>query len=257
MPMPWAARQWIARLLVLLADENAEPREREQQLRREQTGLREWITDLEAERDRLAVHGDRLEQANARLRECIEALRRTAKRQAAPFSRDTPIANPNRPGRKVGAAHGRHGHRQPPHPSRSTGWWWSGCRLAVPAAAASWSASASRPRMSRSCPHRGRSASATTSRSAVAARVAGGSSPATPGRPPMRWARRAANLALGRWRWRRGCPRAWGSRPPQTNSERLIGEKVPPAGVQLEHCRREVHRPGGIPRSRRKATFCG
>src|SRR6266487_1696040 len=65
MPMPWAARQWIARL-----------------------------------------------------RECIEALRRTAKRQAAPFSRDTPIANPNRPGRKVGAAHGRHGHRQPPPPEQ-------------------------------------------------------------------------------------------------------------------------------------------
>jgi len=50
--------------------------------------------------------------------ECIEALRRTAKRQAAPFSRDTPIANPNRPGRKVGAAHGRHGHRQPPPPEQ-------------------------------------------------------------------------------------------------------------------------------------------
>jgi len=39
MPMPWAARQWIARLLVLLADENAELRECEQQLRREQAGV--------------------------------------------------------------------------------------------------------------------------------------------------------------------------------------------------------------------------
>lgn len=116
--MPVAWRQWTAQLLVLLADENATLREHEQQLRREQAQLRERIEDLEAERDRLAEQGERLEQANGRLRERVEALRRVAKRQAAPFSRDDPSPNPNRAGRKPGAAHGRHGHRQPPQPQQ-------------------------------------------------------------------------------------------------------------------------------------------
>jgi transposase len=48
------------------------------------------------------------------LRAEVEALRRAAKRQAAPFSRGDPKPNPKRAGRKSGAAHGRHAHRQPP-----------------------------------------------------------------------------------------------------------------------------------------------
>jgi len=129
---PVPLRQRVARLLVLLAEENAALREQEQRLRREQAELRERIGELgreqaelrerigglEAERDRLAGQSQRLEQANARLREQVEALRRRAKRQAAPFSRDEPALSPKRSGRKAGAAHGRHGHRQPPAPEQ-------------------------------------------------------------------------------------------------------------------------------------------
>ena len=41
-----------------------------------------------------------------------------AKRQAAPFSKGPPKRQPKKPGRKRGAAHGRHGHRPPPAPGR-------------------------------------------------------------------------------------------------------------------------------------------
>ncbi len=102
------------RRVALLEDENATLRKRGQRLEREQQQFRERIGELEAERTRLQAERDRLEEANARLRERVEALRRAAKRQAAPFSRNDPAANPKRCGRKPGAAHGRHGHRQPP-----------------------------------------------------------------------------------------------------------------------------------------------
>ena len=111
--------------IALLEDENAALQDRglqlegeQRRLEREQRRLRERIDDLEAERDRLQAESERLEQANARLRDQVEALRRAAKRQAAPFSRDDPTPHPKRAGRKVGAAHGRHEHRQPPAPER-------------------------------------------------------------------------------------------------------------------------------------------
>jgi transposase len=104
---------WCQRI-ALLEDENAALRDREQQLEREQRQLRERIGRLEAERERLQAEGERLQGVNARLREQVEALRRAAKRQAAPFSRGDPKPNPRRAGRKPGAAHGRHAHRQPP-----------------------------------------------------------------------------------------------------------------------------------------------
>jgi transposase len=113
-PVPVPLRQRVAELLVLLAEENAELREAEQRLRREQAQLRERVGELQAERDRLAEQAERLEQTNARLREQVEALRRAGRRQAAPFSRDDPTSTPKRAGRRPGAAHGRHGHRQPP-----------------------------------------------------------------------------------------------------------------------------------------------
>jgi transposase len=52
---------------------------------------------------------------NHRLREDLEAAQRAAKRQAAPFSRGKPNPNPQRPGRKSGAAHGPHHHRTIPN----------------------------------------------------------------------------------------------------------------------------------------------
>lgn len=64
-----------------------------------------------AERDRrIAVLEKRVAELVARL----EAVERTAKRQAAPFSKGPPKAKPEKPGRKSGAEHGTHGHRPPP-----------------------------------------------------------------------------------------------------------------------------------------------
>jgi len=44
----------------------------------------------------------------------LEESRRSGKRQAAPFSKGGPNAEPARPGRKKGELHGRHGHRLAP-----------------------------------------------------------------------------------------------------------------------------------------------
>jgi transposase len=50
----------------------------------------------------------------ADLEKLLEQSRRSGKRQAAPFSKGEPKAQPARPGRKSGKAHGRHGHRMAP-----------------------------------------------------------------------------------------------------------------------------------------------
>jgi transposase len=69
--------------------------------------LREDLVRSENERQRLR-------RDNERLREELEMARRRANRQAAPFSRGLPKANPARPGRKAGAAYGRKAHRPRP-----------------------------------------------------------------------------------------------------------------------------------------------
>jgi transposase len=71
---------------------------------------------LEVELAERAREIDRLKTENASLRAKLDEARRAAKRQAAPFSGEqrTPTAERKRPGRKPGAAHGRHGHRQAP-----------------------------------------------------------------------------------------------------------------------------------------------
>jgi transposase len=83
--------------------------------------LRELQAEIErlrlllAERDRLL---DQLQQTNRDLQQRLEAAERTAKRQAAPFSRGMPNPNPKRPGRKPGDQHGAHSHRPPPPPAQ-------------------------------------------------------------------------------------------------------------------------------------------
>jgi transposase len=104
--------------LARLAEENAALRQEQQRLEREHERLEGERQRLGEENDRLRVEGERLREQNERLRGEVEELRRAAKRQAAPFSRDDPKPHPKRAGRKVGAAHGRHGHRQPPEPER-------------------------------------------------------------------------------------------------------------------------------------------
>ncbi|MDY3558366.1 hypothetical protein R5W23_005394 [Gemmata sp. JC673] len=50
-------------------------------------------------------------------RKLQEAVR-AGKRQAAPFRKGPPKPDPKLPGRKSGAAHGKHGHRPSPPPEQ-------------------------------------------------------------------------------------------------------------------------------------------
>jgi transposase len=66
---------------------------------------------------RLAEQAAAFEKRIAQLMARIEVLERTAKRQAAPFSKGPPKKRPRKPGRKSGDQHGTHGHRPPPDPA--------------------------------------------------------------------------------------------------------------------------------------------
>ena len=66
-----------------------------------------WTGGLRSENARLRAEVERL-RAEA------EQLRRAGKRQAAPFSKGEPKPNPGRSGRRSGADHGAHAHRQAP-----------------------------------------------------------------------------------------------------------------------------------------------
>jgi transposase len=77
------------------------------ELQRDNARLREEVRRSEIERNRLR-------RENERLKDELDAARRQASRQAAPFSRGLPKEHPERPGRKPGAAYGRRAHRRPP-----------------------------------------------------------------------------------------------------------------------------------------------
>lgn len=68
--------------------------------------------------EQLLLENQQLREENAQLKKRIEELERSAKRQAAPFSKNKPKDKPKKPGRKKGEAHGDHGHREPPKPER-------------------------------------------------------------------------------------------------------------------------------------------
>ena len=70
--------------------------------------------NLEEENARLRAENERLRAELERLKRLLEEIRRGQKRQAAPFSKGTPKADPKQPGRKPGAGYGRRGHRLPP-----------------------------------------------------------------------------------------------------------------------------------------------
>lgn len=80
--------------------ENQRLRAENRQLRAGNAALKRRVAELEAKVARLTV--------------IIEDLRRQGKRQAAPFSKGAPKADPKKPGRKAGAAYGKKGHRRPP-----------------------------------------------------------------------------------------------------------------------------------------------
>ena len=71
---------------------------------------------VQQENDRLRKENERLKQETERLHRELEAALRASKRQAAPHSRGTPKANPQRPGRKPGRRYGRQACR--PIPAR-------------------------------------------------------------------------------------------------------------------------------------------
>ena len=61
---------------------------------------------------------DHLRAENDRLRHQLDAALRAGKRQAGPFARGQPKANPRRPGRKPRQDYGPKAHRQPPSPEQ-------------------------------------------------------------------------------------------------------------------------------------------
>ena len=71
--------------------------------------------ELQAENEQLRQQVAQLQKTVRDLQERLEAAERSAKRQAAPFSRGEPKKRPKKPGRKKGDQHGDHGHRPPPN----------------------------------------------------------------------------------------------------------------------------------------------
>jgi transposase len=68
--------------------------------------------------EQLLRENQQLRELVAQLQKRIEELERSAKRQAAPFSKGEPKKKPKKPGRKKGKQHGDHAHREPPPPER-------------------------------------------------------------------------------------------------------------------------------------------
>ena len=76
---------------------------------------------LEPEHRGLADENTRLIAENAALRaevchlkEMVESLQRSTRRQSAPFSKNNPTSHPRRPGRRAGPSYGTKAHRLPP-----------------------------------------------------------------------------------------------------------------------------------------------
>jgi hypothetical protein len=174
----------------------------------EVVALRERVAVVEAqfravraERDRLAAEAERLRTRVGELVAQVEQLRRAAKRQAAPFSKNTPTPNPGRPGRKAGAAYGRHARR--PVPDRVdrqiTVRFPATCptcgdKVAFERVAYQYQEDLPPPTKTEICRFEvqiGRCRGAS-----------GASSPAIPSSPRRRWARPGCRSTPGRWRWR-------------------------------------------------------
>lgn len=85
-----------------------------ERLEKDNGRLHEETNRLEQDKSRLEREKSRLEEENARLRKELQAAQRSARRQAAPFSRGKREEKPKRPGRKSGAAHGAHHQRAVP-----------------------------------------------------------------------------------------------------------------------------------------------
>lgn len=84
-----------------------EQQRRIEEQRREIERLRRELERMERDRERYKRERDTLEKE-------LEAARRAAKRQAAPFSKGAPTPTPRRPGRKAGRAYGPRAWRPAP-----------------------------------------------------------------------------------------------------------------------------------------------
>jgi transposase len=95
-------------MIALSARQRIEELEQEiEKLRRENERLQQDKQRIEKEKERLREERDRLKQE-------LELARRASKRQAAPFSKGEPKADPKRPGRKKGKHYGTKAHRPIP-----------------------------------------------------------------------------------------------------------------------------------------------
>src|SRR5271156_6213566 len=70
--------------------------------------------ERDRENDELKKRVAELNKRVAELEKRLDDKERVSKRQAAPFSKGPPKAQPKKPGRKAGDMHGRHGHRPEP-----------------------------------------------------------------------------------------------------------------------------------------------
>src|SRR5437867_4869323 len=95
---------------------NKQPESLEFVPKRDLDRAQQELERLQKQSERLQKENERLKQETERLRRELEAALRASKRQAAPHSRGTPKANPQRPGRKPGCHYGRQSCR--PIPSR-------------------------------------------------------------------------------------------------------------------------------------------
>ncbi len=83
-------------------------------LREDNLRLRGRVRRLEADKRRLERENGRQREKIERLEGLLEKQRRAGKRQAAPFSKGPPKAEPRRPGRRAGPDYGRKAHRPVP-----------------------------------------------------------------------------------------------------------------------------------------------
>ena len=82
---------------------------------------RELLLENQQLRERIAQQDRLIEQLQQTIRDLLKRLdesERSAKRQAAPFSKGKPKDKPKKPGRKKGDQHGKHAHREPPPPAQ-------------------------------------------------------------------------------------------------------------------------------------------
>ena len=76
--------------------------------------FRQTMADLQEELRKKDQALPAKDEAIKELEAALEESHRAGKRQASPFSKGEPKQGPERPGRKSGDAHGRHGHRMAP-----------------------------------------------------------------------------------------------------------------------------------------------